>query len=78
MSKLPEWTNTETLLETTTHPKGEAWVEEHENPETKERIFAALDMSGCDSGVIGVYDSYEEASNAVGEQEGFSDLWIKL
>lgn len=76
--KMPEWVSTETLVETTNHPTAEAWVEEHENPETSEHIYAALDTSGCDNGVIGVFDNYEDASNAVGDQEGYSELWKKF
>ena len=60
------------------HPTAVAGVEEQENPRTGKHIFAAIDTSGCDNGVIGIFDNFVDASNAVGEQEGFCDLWEKL
>jgi|LSQX01.3.fsa_nt_gb hypothetical protein len=76
--KMPEWANSETLINSWNHPTAEAWVEEHGNKDTEEHIFVALDTSGCNSGVIGIFENFENASNAVGDQEGFSDLWVKF
>jgi hypothetical protein len=77
MKKIPDWVSVETQVEITNHPTAEAWVEEHENPKTGEHVYLALDTSGCDGGVVGVFGSFAEASNAIGDPEGFSDLWEK-
>jgi len=74
---IPAWVGTETLINTMSHHIGEAWVESHEHPETGEIVHLALDTSGCDQGVIGVFETSEEAENAVGSQEGFDEFWIK-
>jgi hypothetical protein len=74
----PEWVSPDTLIDTTTHPTAEAWVEEHENPDgTGETICLAIDTSGCDGGIIGVFSNFADACNAVGEAYGFSDLWTR-
>lgn len=76
--KKPEWINKETLVEITNHPKEEIWIEEHENDLTGEHVFLVIDTSGCDEGICGIYSSFEDASNVIGEQYGFNDLWVKF
>lgn len=75
---VPDWICNDTCIDTVNHPTGEAWVETHEHPETGEKIYLAVDTSGCNGGIIGVFDSYEDACNTVGEQEGFVDGWERL
>lgn len=76
---IPEWVSNDNMTDHWGHPTAEAWVEEHENPETGEKLYLAVDTSGCNGGLIGkgVFDSFSAAVNAVGEQEGFSELWPK-
>lgn len=75
---IPDWVQgAETLIDWYDHPTAEAWVEIHENPETGEIIYLAIDTSGCNGGLIGdgVYDDFDDACDAVGAEYGFSELW---
>jgi hypothetical protein len=79
----PEWITPETLIDTINHPKEEVWIEEHQNTETEETVWLVVDTSGSDYGcggigLVGVFDSLAEASNRIGDEYGFSDLWVKM
>jgi len=79
----PDWITPDTLVETINHPTAEVWIEEHENPETGETVYLVCDTSGSDygygsCGLVGVYDSFEDASNRIGDEYGYSEFWKKL
>lgn len=78
----PNWITPDTMIDTTTHPEAEAWIEEHENEVTGEKVFLSIDTSGSDYGlgigIIGVFDSFEDASDAIGHEYGFNEFWKKF
>jgi len=76
--KKPEWVNESTLLNVTNHHKEEVWIEEHENPNTSEKLYIVVDTSGCDDGVCYVADNFANASNYIGKIYGFDEFWIEL
>ena len=78
----PKWITLETLTDTINHPTKEVWIEEHQNPETKETVWLVVDTSGsdygCGVGVVGVFDSLAQASNKIGDEYGYDDFWVRM
>ena len=79
----PDWICEDTHIETTNHPTAEVWIEEHENPENGETVYLVCDTSGSDyghgsCGLVGVYDSFEDASNRIGDEFGYDKFWKKF
>ena len=45
------------------HPTEESWIEEHNTENGK--VYLLIDTSGCDKGLVGIYDTIKEAKEAL-------------
>ncbi len=77
-AKYPDWASNDTLIDTINHHIAEVWLEEHENPETKEHVYLVKDTGGCNDAICGTYSSFEDASNAIGDNYGYDEFWKKF